>query len=130
MIAAQALLAPLRHDALAAGATLFRAPYVLVSDVPNALEGVIEMRRVTTLVDALLELDAMPDATLVVDATCMHVSLVGLALGSIDLAAGTQIVIVGASDAARAEHEAVARRAATFVDRFLPLDLPSRRTPS
>jgi len=124
VIAAEALLAPLRRDGLlATRSTGFRAPYVLLSDVPNTLEGVIEMRRVTSLFDALIEADALPEATLIVDAAHTSVSLSSLALAAAELPGAMQMVIVAATDEQRAEFETVARRAATFLPRYLPLDL-------
>jgi len=125
---AEALLAPLRHDVLLDQRQAFRAPYVLLSDAPNALEGVIEMRRVTSLIEALFEADANPDATLVVDLPRTRVSHVSLALAANDLPQRTQILIVGASDQARLEYESVALRAATFVNGYLPLDLRAPAT--
>jgi hypothetical protein len=124
---AEALLAPLRRDALLVGRPAFRAPYVLVSDVPHCLEGVIDLRRVTTLVDALLEADACPEATLVIDLPHTTLSLLTLALASGELPPSTQILVVGASDAEQAEFRAVTQRPTTFLQVYLPLDL---RTPA
>lgn len=128
---ADALVAPLRKDRIANEVRTFRAPYVLVSDRVNALEKVVDLRRVETMIDAAIELDGVPDATLVIDARTTATSLVTLALAAEDLPAATQILVVGATDEARAMFEDITHRAATFVDRFIPLDLrasePTRR---
>jgi len=123
----EALLAPLQRDLLLCHRPAFRAPYILVSDAPNDLEGIIDVRRVETALEALLEADAVPDATIVVDMRECARCLVTLALAAIDLPLRTQIVIVAASAAERARFEELSARPATFVDRFLPLDLGGRR---
>ena len=120
---AEALVAPLRRDVLVQEARVFRAPYILVSERPHPLEGAIELRRVETMIEAACEADVMPEATLVVDVRTSSLSLVTLALAAIDLPAATQILVVGANDKERASYEAIARRAATFVEHHLPLDL-------
>lgn len=120
---AEALLAPLQRDRLCVGKPIFRAPYVLVSSKHNDLEGVVELRRVECLLDLLIEADAVPSATLVVDAWRTSMSLVTLALAASDLPESTAIVIVGASDDERLAFTSASHRGATFLERFIPLGI-------
>ena len=110
---AEALLAPLRRDRLLACRPAFRGPYILVSDVANNLEGIVDVRRVTAALDALVEADAIPDATLVVDTHHCAPCVMTLALGAADLPYGVQIVIVGASAAERARFEEISSLVST-----------------
>lgn len=126
---ADALVAPLRRDRLVCDVRPFRAPYVLLSDRPNRLEGVIDLSRVETLVEAACALDATPDATLVIDARARCVSLVSLALAAEDFPSRAQVLVVGASRRAEASFAALARRHATFVSQYLPLDLRAPAKP-
>ncbi len=121
--AAEALMAPLQRDRLCVGKAIFRAPYVLVSNKRNDLEGVVEMRRVECLLDLLIEADAMPGATVVVDSWRSSVGLVTLALAAADLPETTSLVIIGASDEDRRAFEVTSRRGATFLERFLPIGI-------
>lgn len=121
--AAEALMAPLQRDRLCVGKPIFRAPYVLASSKRNDLEGVVELRRVECLLDLMIEADAMPHATIVIDAWRSTIGLVTLALAASELPETTALVVVGASDEERRAFEIATLRGATFVERFLPLGI-------
>ena len=125
---AEALMSGLQPDRLLRIVPPSRGPWLLVSDRDTGCPFVRDVRRVTNIVDLLIETDALPRATIVIDARCTPIELVTMAAMLEDLADTIQVVLVGASQGDAETFRSLAGRAVTFTDVYEPLAL-DRRAP-
>lgn len=124
---AEALLAGLRPCRILKSVPRHRGPWVLLSARKSAFEGVLEMTRVESVLDLLVEVEASPRAIVVVDAMYLPVHLVTLGVVLDELGEHAEIVVVGATREEEETLRHVARRAVTFTSVYEPLGMERRQ---
>jgi hypothetical protein len=122
----ESLLAGLRPCRILKSVPKHRGPWVLLSARKSAFEGVLEMTRVESILDLLVEVESSPRAIVVVDAMYLPVHLVTLGVVLDELGEHVEIVVVGATREEEETLRLVARRAVSFTSVYEPLGIERR----